>query len=58
MTTNATQMSVSPGKSANSVTSATSTPPIVEPTSGIRSKNAISTASGTANGTPSTLSRM
>jgi hypothetical protein len=31
---------------------------MVEPTSGIRSKNAISTASGTANGTSRMLSRM
>ena len=53
-----TQMIVSPGKSPNTVTTPTSTPPIVEPTSGIRSKNAISTASGTANGTPRMLRTM
>ena len=35
-----------------SVTTRMITPPIVAPTSGIRPKKDISTASGTANGTP------
>ena len=42
----------------NSVTIRMITPPIVAPTSGIRPKKDISTASGTANGTPRIVSMM
>jgi hypothetical protein len=40
----------------NSVTSPTTTPPIVAPTIGMRSRKAISSASGIANGTPRSAS--
>ena len=51
-----TQTIVAVGKSWNAVTIPMTTPPIVAPTSGIRSRNAISTASGAANGTPRIVS--
>ncbi len=46
------------GKSVKAVTIAISTPAIVAPTSGTRSRKNMSTASGTANGVPSNDSTM
>ena len=45
-------MIVDVGKSWNAVTIPIRTPPIVAPIRGIRSRNAISTARGAANGVP------